>query len=143
MKVTLLLADAAQAVDGKLYVRGGGWSVITVGAPFAIAAKVDVPWNQATDTHTLKLELLDIDGHPVVNDDSDPIQIEGTFATGIPAGHTPGTPLDGVFAIGIAAGAPLQPAQRYEWRLSIDGRTENDWYLAFATRPQAPESLAA
>ena len=27
MKVTILLADAAQAVEGKLFVLGGGWSV--------------------------------------------------------------------------------------------------------------------
>ena len=27
MKVTILLADAAQAVEGKLYILGGGWSI--------------------------------------------------------------------------------------------------------------------
>ena len=27
MKVTILLADAAQAAEGKLYVLGGGWSI--------------------------------------------------------------------------------------------------------------------
>jgi uncharacterized protein DUF6941 len=152
MKVTLLLADAAQAVDGKLYVLGGGWSIITVGMPFAIAAKVEVPWNQATDSHTLKLELLDQDGHAVCvptlgadGGESNPVVIEGEFATGIPAGHKPGTPLDGVFAIGIGPGLPLQPSSRYEWRLSLDGRTEDDWYVAFSTRPpQAPpQALAA
>ena len=26
-KVTMMLADAAQAVEGKLYILGGGWSV--------------------------------------------------------------------------------------------------------------------
>src|SRR5207244_5203833 len=40
VKVTILLADAAQAVEGKLYVLGGGWS--TTGpdpAPMARAIK--------------------------------------------------------------------------------------------------------
>jgi hypothetical protein len=27
VKVTMLLADAAQAVDGKLYILGGGWTI--------------------------------------------------------------------------------------------------------------------
>ena len=27
MKILLMLCDAAQAVDGKLYVLGGGWSI--------------------------------------------------------------------------------------------------------------------
>jgi hypothetical protein len=28
MKLTMLLADAAEAVNGKLYILGGGWSII-------------------------------------------------------------------------------------------------------------------
>ena len=27
MKVTMLLADSAQAIEGKLYILGGGWSI--------------------------------------------------------------------------------------------------------------------
>ena len=45
MKATLLLADAAQAAEGKLYVLGGGWSVTGPGpAPMA---------NSATDSATI------------------------------------------------------------------------------------------
>jgi hypothetical protein len=153
VKVTLLLADSAQAVGGKLYILGGGWSVIDAGAPFGIAMKVEVPWNLATDEHTLKLELLTVDGEPVYlpmesagSDGEEPnaIVFEDKFATGIPPGVKPGTPLDGVFALNVI-GLPLEPASRYEWRLSIDGHSEDDWYVAFSTRPlQAPpQSLAA
>jgi hypothetical protein len=38
---------------------------------------------------------------------------------------------------------PLDAGKRYEWRLSIDGQTEDDWYVAFNTRPESPAALAA
>ena len=82
-------------------------------------------------------------GETETADEPQPIAIEGGFATGIPAGIKPGTPLDAVFAINIA-GLLLEPGKRYEWRLSIDGRTEDDWYLAFNTRPASgPTAIAA
>jgi hypothetical protein len=147
MKVTLMLADYAQAVDGKLNIIGGGWSVITPGAPFGIACKIEVPWNRATEEHSFRLELLDIDGHPVCvehpeAEEPTPIMLDGTFSTGIPAGIKAGTPLDAVFAVPFVI-VPLDAGKRYEWRLSIDGQTEDDWYVAFKTRPESPAALAA
>src|SRR5213078_2286630 len=63
LRATLLLADAAQAVEGKLYVLGGGWSVTgPQPVPMAIALKIDVPWDQANTRHSWRLELLDADG---------------------------------------------------------------------------------
>jgi hypothetical protein len=32
---------------------------------------------------------------------------------------------------------PLPPGGRYEWRLTIDGETSEDWRLPFSTRPPA------
>src|SRR3989304_5729195 len=48
MKVTMLLADAAQAIGGKLYILGGGWSV-TGPHPTAaaIAPQIEGPWDEA------------------------------------------------------------------------------------------------
>ena len=40
MKVTLMLADAAQVSEGKLHILGGGWSVTGPPAPSAIALLV-------------------------------------------------------------------------------------------------------
>jgi uncharacterized protein DUF6941 len=150
MKVTLLLADSAQAVGNKLYILGGGWSAVTVGAPFAVAVKVEVPWIQGSDPHTLRLDLLDIDGYPVCarspSDDvgeNAPIVVERTLETATPAGLKPGTPLDAVVAIDLGPGLPLKPGSRYEWRLSIDGRTEDGWYVAFSTRALDPSHAVA
>jgi hypothetical protein len=131
VKVSMMLADAAQAVNGKLYILGGGWSVIYGAAPAAIALKIEVPWNEAGDTHTLRVELLDADGRPVLGPDGERplVKIDGTFKTGVPAGLKPGLPVDAVQAFGIPP-LPLEPG-RYVWKLSIDGREREDWSLAF------------
>jgi hypothetical protein len=67
VKVTILLADAAQAVNGKLYILGGGWS-ITGPEPtsMAIAIQIEVPWTDSNQRHTLRLALLNEDGRPVM-----------------------------------------------------------------------------
>jgi hypothetical protein len=137
LKVSLMLADAAHAVGGKLYILGGGWSVLTGPAAYAIVLKIDVPWSDATDTHNLRLELLDADGQPVLGPDGETpmATIEGTVSTGIPAGVKRGTPLDAVTAIPVPP-LPLEPG-RYEWRLTINGKGHEDWRLPF-TRANPP-----
>jgi hypothetical protein len=66
VKVTLLLADFAQVSEGKLNIIGGGWSVTgPFPVPSAIAAKIEVPWDQANRRHHIVVELTDEDGHIV------------------------------------------------------------------------------
>ena len=56
MKVTILLADAAEAVNGKLYVLGGGWSITGPDpSPMALAIKIEVPWDQSNQPHVCRL----------------------------------------------------------------------------------------
>ena len=140
MRVTLLLADYAVVADGKLFVSGGGWSVTTPGAPSAIAMKLDVPWDRANSQLHLRLRLIGQDGEPVVfpgPEGPQPVEINGDVEVGRPPGVLPGADLDFplVFQIGPL---PLQPGQRYEWVLDIDGVTEADWHLTFSTRAAPP-----
>jgi hypothetical protein len=139
MRVTMLLADAAQEVGGKLYILGGGWSVTGPNpTPQAVAVKVDVPWTEANLKHHFRLSLMSADGAPVMmmnspDGDEQPLRIEGDFETGRPAGLPAGTDLDFVFVVNLAP-LPLTPGERFEWRLWIDDRTEEDWSRAFMTR---------
>jgi hypothetical protein len=138
MKVTILLADAAQAAEGKLYVLGGGWSITGPDpSPMALAIKIEVPWDQANHPHVCRLELLDSDGQPVNAETPDgeeqPIFFEANFEVGRPAGVKPGTPIDLPLAVNIPP-LPLEAGGRFEWRMSIDGRTDSDWRVAFSTR---------
>lgn len=134
----MMLADSAQAVDGKLYILGGGWSLTGPDAiPSAIAVKVEVPWDEANTKHALKLALFDEDGRPVkvpTPTGEIPVELGTDFEVGRPPGLKPGTALDFVFAVNIGP-LPLTPDERYVWQLSIDGRSEEGWQLAFSTRP--------
>lgn len=148
MKVTMLLADAAQAAEGKLYILGGGWSVTgPQPVPQAIALLIEVPWDQTNMRHQWTLELLDSDGHPITARDpagnEQPIRLGGEFEVGRPAGLTPGTPVAVPLAINLAP-LPLAPGRRYVWTLTIDDQRHEDWRLAFNTRPGTlPEGFQA
>jgi uncharacterized protein DUF6941 len=141
MKVTMLLCDAAQAVNGKLYVLGGGWDLTgPKPSPSALAIHVAVPWDEANRHHRLRLALVTDDGQPVLVPGPDgeerPMEITADFEVGRPPGHRAGTPLPVALGINIAP-LPLKPGSRYEWHCSIDDRTDDDWRLAFSTRPAA------
>jgi len=134
----MLLADYAQTSEGKLNVIGGGWNLMgPQPAPSAIAILFEVPWDRSNERHDFVLELLDSDGAPVHMDGPDgemPIRIESSFEVGRPPGIKPGTPLNLPFTINLVP-QPLAPGGRYEWRLSVNGDTDEDWRLAFSMRP--------
>ena len=139
MKVTMLLADAAQAAEGKLYILGGGWSVTgPAPTPSAVALYIQIPWDQTNVKHHFRLDLVDSDGQQVELEGPDgsqePVFIDGDFEVGRPAGVKPGIPIDMPLALTIGP-LPLADGSRYEWRLSIDERTDEDWRLPFSTRP--------
>lgn len=146
MKVTMLLADSAQAVGGKLYILGGGWSITgPMPVPSAIAIKIEVPWNLASRQHSIVLELLTADGQLVrlpapPQEGLQPVRVEGQVGTGIPPGLIEGTPVDATLALNIGP-MPLPPGARYVWRLSIDGDTREEWQVAFSTRTAQPKQM--
>ena len=137
MRATLVLCDAAQAVGGKLYILGGGWSFITPGASaMALAILVEVPWTATNEPHTLHIQLVDQDEQPVLlGPENKPVTIDGTLEVGRPPGHPQGTPLNVPIAFTIPP-LPLAPSQRYVWVLSVDGETDDNWRVAFNTRAQ-------
>jgi hypothetical protein len=140
MRLTMLLADSAQAVSGKLYVLGGGWSVTgPAPTPSALAIKIDVPWDEGNKKHRFRLTLVDGDGQPVMVPTAVapmPVEVGGEFEAGRPVGLKPGTPLDVVLALNIGP-LTLQPDSRYVWRMWIDDQTREDWEVSFSTRPKA------
>src|SRR5262249_5910754 len=135
MKVTMLLADAAQAVEGKLYILGGGWSIIGPDpTPVALAIKIEVPWTQANTRHELRLALYDEDEQPVriqTPNGEQPVEIISQFEVGRPPGLQPGTPLDVPLAITLSS-FPLPAGKRYIWRCFIDGQPVEE--VSFSTR---------
>ena len=139
MKATMLLADYAVVSDGKLTIVGGGWSQTgPEPSAFGIGLLIQVHWDQANTPHSFSVELLDADGGDVSFDaddgDDQPVAFGGEFEVGRPPGLKPGTPLDFPVAVNSTP-LPLEPG-RYEWRLTIDGKSHEDWTLPFTVRAE-------
>jgi hypothetical protein len=138
MKATLLLADYAQVAEGKLNVIGAGWSVTgPLPTPFALALLIQVPWDRANERHSFRLELVDSDGEavtvPLPEGGEGPLVIEAGFEVGRPPGLKRGTPLEVPLAINLPP-QPFEPGRRYEWRLTINDESDENWRAAFSTR---------
>jgi hypothetical protein len=136
----MLLCDAAQVAEGKLYILGGGWSVTGPDpVPSAIALKIDVDWHETEQSHHWELFLEDADGRPVqveTGEGSFPVEVRGEFTVGHPNGVPEGSPVDVPLAVNIGP-LPLPPAMRYTWRLTVDGEALTA--LSFTTRPRPEE----
>jgi len=137
----MLLADYAQAADGKLNVIGAGWTITgPQPVPSAIGLIFDVPWDRSNESIEFRLELVDQDGNAVVTETPDgpqPVSIDGQFEIGRPPGVKRGTPLTFPAAFNIGP-LPLDPGGRYEWRLTVGDQSLDSWRLAFSVRPLPP-----
>jgi hypothetical protein len=128
VKITMMLADAAQQVGGKLYILGGGWS--TTGSPTppkAVVIKIEVPWDRTNVGHDWRLALVDADGRAVQTSDERAVEVTGELEVGRPAGLPDGTPLDAPLVVSFGP-MPLESG-RYEWRLEIEEFVESCAFL--------------
>src|SRR6266540_1014579 len=85
-----ILADHAEAVNGKLYLMGGGWDRIFVSdfnksVDIAFALGVLVPWNATNMRHTIQITIEDLDRKQPV-----PFNLSAGFVTGRPPSITEG-----------------------------------------------------
>jgi hypothetical protein len=82
----LILADRAEAVNGKLYMMGGGWDAIGIAGPdqhsqFTAAIALLVPWNATNVEHTCAVRVEDADGAALLR-----------VAIAVKTGRPPGLP---------------------------------------------------
>ncbi len=142
MRATLMLADSAQAINGKLYLLGGGWSVTGPNAtPMAVAMMIEIPWDETNVQHNYRLILNDADGKNVLlptKEGEMPLEIARNFEVGRPPGHIPGTPISFVQAVNFGP-LPLRHGARYMWELSINGEVNPEWSRGFSVRPPKEE----
>ena len=64
----LLLCDHSEAVNGKLYLTGGGWNVLRLPElphewSFSIGLGIDVAWHETNTPHELVVTVQDPDGN--------------------------------------------------------------------------------
>ncbi len=126
MKITLFLADAAQAdaQSGKINALGLGWRQCQTPTPaFTLVLFVDIDWDETNKQHKLTCQLLTTDGEPVVMQGPggpQRILFEAAAEAGRPPGAIHGTSVRMPLTLNIPAGMPLEPGI-YEWRVEVEG----------------------
>lgn len=90
---SLILANHVEAADGRLYISGGGWSILHRPVPqgggqalshLGVAVIIAVPWHQTNLKHNLIIELRDEDANVLAH-------VAASINVGRPAGLRPGT----------------------------------------------------
>lgn len=116
----MLLCDGAQSVGGKLYVLGGGWSILRqqpgTQPNIGLAIKLAIPWSQANQRFEVTAQLVTDDHEPVVVQGRR-VEARGEVEVGHPPGLRPGTPLDVPLALNFN-NVPLDPGG-YTWELRV------------------------
>jgi hypothetical protein len=145
MQITMMLADAVQVADGKLFILGGGWTVTgPLPTPSAIAVRVEVDAHQFGKSHHWELFLEDADGHLVQFDTPEgmtSIEVRGDFSVPEGADMLPGAPVAVPIVVNFPP-LPLAPAGRYVWRFTVNGESLPGATAAFSTRPLTDEASA-
>ena len=135
MEAIVLLADWAEAINGKLYIQGGGWSRYTITSPAppvtglpegtaiiqcALAIRFLVGWDETNERHDVTIRLVDGDGHAVtIAPGQPPIEIRTQLEVGRPPGSVKGAEIDAPMAVKFG-GIPL-PRGRYEFVVELGG----------------------
>ena len=117
----LIIADAVEAVNGKLYMMGGAWDRWTSRSypspmRLGIAVGLLVPWDETNEKQGVRLSVTDADGKPVVPD------IDGQIEVGRPPGMTPGSTQRTLLTIN--AGFPLPRPGRYVVSVAVPAGAE-------------------
>lgn len=118
----LILANHAEAINGLLYISGGGWSdhhraIAPDGPPpvshMGLGLSIAVPWNETNRDHTLHIQLEDDDATTIM------MQADMRFNVGRPPQLPPGAEQHAVVAIPLDIIFPHQGGYRFV--LTLDG----------------------
>ena len=122
MQINIIPCNYAIAQDGAFNLMGAGRIVWPPQpAPSGLAIEVLLTWSEANHPYDVIVELVDEDGHELLNDEGTPLfRVEGRLEVGRPAGMPVGLDLDSKVAFGVPP-LPLQPGRTYTWRASILG----------------------
>ena len=134
----LILADAAEATGGKLYLIGGGWDQLTVQKfPFqqsmAIAVSFRVPWNQTNEKHSFEIEVANADGGSIA-------RVPGQFEVGRRPGIPVGQDQRAQFVVNV--NWAIKDAGGYVVICRLDGEERRRFPFNVVASPAAPAGPA-
>lgn len=145
---SVMLADHAELANGKLFINGGGWTWRSAAPiPWALSLEVKAPWTEMNRQFTFVLDLVDSDGQPCTAEGPEglqPVTVNGGFKLTAGPQQKAGSRLVGLAAL-VLPPLPLESGH-YEWNLSINGQTREEWKASFAVIDvpgQMPGQMAA
>lgn len=131
VELTAILCNHAEAQNNLLYVSGGGIDRAFVPANtsgpwninLAIGINISVPWNETNNEHTLTVDLVDFDSHPVLVpsgiDTLAPVHVEAKFNVGRPPTLEIGESQSISLAINLPS-LPIPAIGNYSFILEVD-----------------------
>lgn len=135
----LLLADHAEAINGKLYLMGGAWDRLMLtdfsqAQRFSLALGILVPWSGTDDQFHLTLVIENEDGEVLQTFDADVVQ-------GRPPVAVPGQSFRALLALNGSVVIPAPGTYRVGARLS-NGHMKSTRFHVSALLPSPPTPLA-
>ncbi|HEY2053091.1 MAG TPA: hypothetical protein VGH14_04045 [Solirubrobacterales bacterium] len=114
----LMLTDYSEAVNGKLYLTGGGWNVLRLPElphewSFHIGLGIDVAWHETNNPHELSVTIQDPDGNELGDG------LTANFETGRPPGMPQGQ--EQRLVMSIAATATFTAAGPHAAVVEVNG----------------------
>lgn len=114
----VLLCDYSEAVNGKLYLTGGGWNVLRLPElpaewAFSIGLGIDIAWHETNDPHELVVTIQDPDGVELGDG------LTANFETGRPPGIPQGQ--EQRLVMSISATASFATAGPHAAVVQVDG----------------------
>jgi hypothetical protein len=115
----VLIADAVENVNGKLYVMGGGWTVFRSASfpaqiRFGIAVSIRVSWEETNAQHDVHIRVVqdpDRSQRPVANQEVMPLEIGSKVHVTRPPGLEEGS-IQRVF-LAVNGNLPIPHAGKY------------------------------
>ncbi|HET8658640.1 MAG TPA: hypothetical protein VFM55_06540 [Micromonosporaceae bacterium] len=145
MKINVILADTGvQDPQGKLHLLGVGWSQIGVqpnglSGDMAVAVLIEVPWDMCNKELNVELELRSEDGEPVLvptPGGQQPLRMTQRLVIPTPPGAPNGSPGTANLLVKLQGGLALAPGSWYAWRVTADGKDDENWTARFFVRRQ-------
>lgn len=136
-----MLADAVQAVGGKLFVLGGGWDTLWVRQfparhpTLGIGIRLRIPWSFAEEKFVLAVDLVDEDGKSLFQGRKLAQPIRFRRPPGLPVGGDVGLVRAFTFS-----NLPLVKPGGYAFRILVDDQEVSRLRFWARTRRSATES---